>query len=107
MDDQETNRASGADVNGPTPTSHPQFSVQSLLVMSTWASIWMSAWVVIGYHNGHQKVGVSTASFLGCLIVLFTCPLAFFGCIVGRPKLGVIAGLITSALVIILGYLTT
>jgi hypothetical protein len=102
MDDQSVDRDSGEVVTHPT-----QFSLRSLFVVATWASIWLGAWGVMAYLN-RAPFRPGPKPFQGPIpaIILFTIlyasPYAVFGYIVGRPKLGIGFGIVVSALTIIM-----
>jgi hypothetical protein len=110
MDDQETDPESGSRVESDASISNgQQFSVRSLFVITSWASVWLGAWAVVNHYN-HQPFSRPQASrelVLACVVVIVTCPFAVFGYVVGHAKLGIIAGLVTSVLIITLSILTT
>jgi amino acid permease len=107
MDYQRVDRESSAGVKDNAPEAHRQFSLRSIFVVTSWASLWMGAWAVINYYNNHNPpTSAPIVLMYAILFVIVTCPLAVFGYMVSRAKLGIIVGLVTSALVVILGLLT-
>jgi hypothetical protein len=97
MDDQSTDREGGGGVTPPT-----QFSLRSLFVVASWASLWLAAWAWMAYlsRSGTPYRGPIPAIVL--FTVIYTCPYAVFGYMVGHHKLGIIIGLVFSILFMIL-----
>jgi hypothetical protein len=74
-----------------------RFSVRSLLVFAFYLSLWMSGWGIFKFYTDHTTrdpflLLVATAS------LIFACPFGLFGYIVGRSILGIVYGLLASAL---------
>ena len=94
MDDQAShNESDGAE----QPT---QFSLRSVFIVTTWASLWLGAWVVMKYGNQHHIN--SPLLGIAVFVVIYTIPYAVFGYMVGRWKLGIVVGLVFSAMFIFL-----
>jgi hypothetical protein len=106
MDDQRTDREGSEGVTNTVPAGNRQYSLRNLFVVASWISLWLGAWAFIDYHNTRPHAGASMFSTLLCATIIITCPLAVFGYIVGRAKLGFIAGLVTTALIMILSFFT-
>jgi hypothetical protein len=105
MDDQRANPEVGGGVRDAAPIANHQFNLRRLFVVASWVALWIGAWVWICYLNHHVSQ-YRMLPVVTCATVVTTCPIALFGYLVGRAKAGLIAGLITSALVYVLAYLT-
>jgi hypothetical protein len=73
-----------------------QFSVRSLFVITALTSLWLGAWAVVNFHDLGEEL------IIAMFAVIFTCPFAIFGYIVGRWKLGIVFGIAFSALLLVM-----
>jgi hypothetical protein len=108
MENQPANREKELGTTKTATTETPQYSLRSLFVVTSSASVWMGAWAWMDYCNSHSnsQSSLQVLSLLVWLAVVLTCPFALFGYTFGRAKAGIIAGLITTALIVIFGMMT-
>jgi hypothetical protein len=83
-----------------------QFSLRSLFIISSWASLWLGAWACMAYLSNAPTVYRGPLPAIVLFMVIYTCPYAVFGYMVGRHKLGIIVGLAFSVLFMILAVAT-
>ncbi len=101
MDDQRTNREGGGSVG------RAQFGVRSLLVVTAWTSLWLGAWAVVRHVRHQYAPGqVNPVLYVATFIVIFTCPSAVFGYMVGRWRLGIVVGIAFSILFLVMAMMT-